>query len=65
MRHIGLLATAETSLRRAAAAAAAGATEELLLADLEEARRALEEITGKRTPDAVIERIFEQFCIGK
>jgi tRNA modification GTPase len=65
VRHIGLLATAETSLRRAAAAAAAGATEELLLADLEEARRALEEITGKRTPDAVIERIFEQFCIGK
>ena len=64
-RHIGLLTTAEGDLRRASAAAAAGATEELLLADLGEARRALEEITGKRTPDAVLERIFERFCIGK
>ena len=64
-RHIGLLATAEAALRRASTAAARGATEELLLADLGEARRAFEEITGKRTPDAVLERIFERFCIGK
>ena len=64
-RHIGLLTTAEGALRRASTAAAAGAAEELLLADLGEARRALEEITGKRTPDAVLERIFERFCIGK
>ena len=64
-RHIGLLTSAETALRRAAAAAEGGATEELLLVDLEEARRALEEVTGKRTPDAVLERIFERFCIGK
>ena len=65
VRHVGLLASAEGALRRAAAAATAGATEELLLADLDEARGALEEITGKRTPDAVLERIFERFCIGK
>ena len=65
VRHIGLLATAEAAVRRASMAAAAGVTEELLLADLGEARRAFEEITGKRTPDAVLERIFEQFCIGK
>ena len=64
-RHIGLLTSAETALRRAAGAAEDGATEELLLVDLEEARRALEEVTGKRTPDAVLERIFERFCIGK
>lgn len=65
VRHVGLLASAEGALRRAAASATAGATEELLLADLDEARGALEEITGKRTPDAVLERIFERFCIGK
>ena len=65
VRHIDLLGRAERALRRASAAAAGGASEELVLADLEEARRALEEISGKRTPDAVLERIFEQFCIGK
>lgn len=64
-RHIGLLTTTEGALCRASSAASAGATEELVLADLEEARRALEEISGKRTPDAVLERIFQQFCIGK
>ena len=64
-RHIGLLAVAEAALRRASTAAARGATEELLLADLAEARRAFEEVTGERTPDAVLERIFERFCIGK
>ena len=65
VRHIDLLGKAEAALRRASEAAAAGASEELVLADLEEARRALEEISGRRTPDAVLERIFEQFCIGK
>ena len=65
VRHIGLLCSAEAALRQASRTAAAGGVEELLLADLEEARRALEEITGKRAPDAVLERIFERFCIGK
>ena len=65
VRHLDLLRTAEAALGRASAAAAEGAAEELVLADLEEARRAFEEISGKRTPDAVLERIFEQFCIGK
>ncbi len=65
IRHVGLLGTAEAALGRASAAAAAGFSEELVLVDLEEARRAFEEISGRRTPDAVLERIFEQFCIGK
>lgn len=65
VRHLDLLRTAEGALNRAASAAAEGASEELVLADLEEARRAFEEISGKRTPDAVLERIFEEFCIGK
>ena len=65
VRHVGLLCSAEAALRQASRTSAAGGAEELLLADLEEARRALEEITGKRAPDAVLERIFERFCIGK
>ncbi len=65
IRHARLLATARAGLRRCVEAAAQGATEELLLMDLQEARHALEEITGRRAPDAVIERVFASFCIGK
>ncbi len=65
VRHIELLGAATAALGRAAGAAEAAATEELLVADLQDARRALEEISGRRTPDAVLERIFERFCIGK
>ena len=65
IRHVRLLEASREALRRAARAAAEGAAEELLLADLQEARRMLEDVAGRRTPDAVIERIFESFCIGK
>ena len=65
VRHIGLLATAAAALGRASSAAAAGAAEELVLEDLREAQSAFEEISGRRTPEAILEKIFEQFCIGK
>ena len=65
LRHITLLKNAKAALVRAASSATACAAEELVITDLQEARSALEEISGKRTPDAVIERIFERFCIGK
>ena len=65
VRHIALLDAAATALGRAAEAAEAGASEELVLADLQAAGRALEELSGKRAPDAVLEHIFERFCIGK
>ena len=42
-----------------------GTPEEFVLADLNEARGRLEEITGARTPDDVLHAIFETFCIGK
>ena len=44
---------------------ARGTPEEFVLADLHEARGALEEITGARTPDDVLQAIFAKFCIGK
>ena len=40
-------------------------SEEFVLADLGDARSALEEITGARATDALLEHIFSRFCIGK
>lgn len=65
IRHIELLERAGSALGAAAEAAERGAAEEFVLEDLQRARRALEELTGKRTPDDVLEHIFERFCIGK
>jgi len=65
VRHAELLAQARQALDRAAAAAAAMQPEELVVADLTEARRKLEEVTGVRTSDDVLRAIFERFCIGK
>jgi tRNA modification GTPase len=67
-RHIALLGKAQEALGRARAAALADGrslSEEFVLADLQLARAALEEITGKRTSDDVLAHIFERFCIGK
>ena len=60
-----LVERARTALTRAADAALSSAPEELVLADLHEACGAFEEVTGKRTADDVLHRIFTQFCIGK
>ena len=68
VRHIALVQRAHDALARARAAACAdgGAlSEEFVLADLQEARAALEEVTGRRAPDEVLTHIFERFCIGK
>ena len=65
IRHVELLERAESSVVAAAAAAERGAAEEFVLEDLARARSALEELTGKRTPDDVLAHIFERFCIGK
>ncbi|MFL6279852.1 MAG: tRNA uridine-5-carboxymethylaminomethyl(34) synthesis GTPase MnmE [Vicinamibacterales bacterium] len=64
-RHADLLAKASTVLQRAAAAADAGTSEEFVAADLAEARALLEEVTGARTADDLLEEIFAKFCIGK
>jgi tRNA modification GTPase len=66
-RHIALLETARVHVERVSEAAAAGigTPEEFLLADLQQARAALEEITGRRTTEDLLRHIFERFCIGK
>jgi tRNA modification GTPase len=65
MRHVVLLERAAEALARARWAAASRAYEELVLAELHETRAALEEVTGRRSADDLLNEIFDRFCIGK
>jgi len=67
VRHVALLACVHEALSRAANALLEdeSLSEEFVLADLQEARGALDEIVGRRTSDDVLAHIFERFCIGK
>jgi tRNA modification GTPase len=68
VRHTALVRDAHQSLLRArdAALAEGGALpEEFVLADLQQARAALEHVTGRRTSDDVLTHIFSRFCVGK
>jgi tRNA modification GTPase len=68
IRHIRLVERADAAMRRARDAAlmeGGSLPEEFVLADLQEARAALEEITGKRASDELLAHIFSTFCIGK
>ena len=68
VRHETLLRQARAAVARAAEnleQAGESASEELVLADVADARGALEEVTGRRTSEDVLRRIFERFCIGK
>jgi tRNA modification GTPase len=68
VRHAALLERARVALRRASEAVEAPGgpvAEEFVLTDLQEARAALEEVTGKRTSDDLLRHIFSRFCIGK
>lgn len=65
LRHVALLERAREALGRAETAAASRSPEEFVAADVSEAREALEEITGRRTPDDTLQAIFSRFCIGK
>ena len=68
IRHTGLLERARLALRRAGDALEAPegpAAEEFILTDLQEARAALEEVTGRRTSEDLLRHIFSRFCIGK
>lgn len=68
VRHADLLARARAALRRAREAVEAPGgpiAEEFVLTDLQDARAALEEVTGKRTSEDLLRHIFARFCIGK
>jgi tRNA modification GTPase len=68
VRHIELLARARTAIGRATNALKAsngGVSEEFVLADLQDASAALQEVTGERRTDELLQHIFSRFCIGK
>jgi tRNA modification GTPase len=65
LRHIDLLTRAGEALERAASAARAQVPEEFVLADINDARALLEEVTGARTTEDLLGHIFASFCIGK
>ena len=64
-RHIALLERVEARLSEAVDQASAGEGEEIVLATLQDAFGALDEIVGTRSPDDVLRQIFARFCIGK
>ena len=65
VRHAEALRRVGGSLRRATEMAAKGSPAELAAAELADATAVLGEITGETTPEAVLQRIFDRFCIGK
>jgi tRNA modification GTPase len=68
VRHAELVARAREALQRACESVDAPGgpvPEEFVLTDLQDARAALEEVTGKRTSEDLLRHIFSRFCIGK
>ncbi len=68
VRHAALLETARQALRRASESVdnpGGPVAEEFVLTDLQDARAALEEVTGKRTSEDLLRHIFSRFCLGK
>jgi tRNA modification GTPase len=66
VRHVALLQDARHALASARhGSEELGVSEEFVLADLQVARAALDDIVGRRTTDDLLRHIFERFCIGK
>jgi tRNA modification GTPase len=68
LRHINLVKLAHDALARAHDAVGASGRdmpEEFVLADLQQAQAALDEVSGRRAPDDLLEHIFSRFCVGK
>jgi tRNA modification GTPase len=64
-RHRSALRRSAVALRQAATSLGEGCAPEFVAVDLNEARKALEEITGLIDNEDILERIFADFCIGK
>ncbi len=64
-RHIELAHSAADSLERAVDAIESGMPLDTAAIDIREALALLSEITGENATEAVIDRVFESFCVGK
>ncbi|MDY6906237.1 MAG: tRNA uridine-5-carboxymethylaminomethyl(34) synthesis GTPase MnmE [Thermodesulfobacteriota bacterium] len=65
LRHKDALVRARTALVSAETAAENGVPLDIVAIDIREAVNALGEITGERVGEEVLDRIFQQFCVGK
>ena len=65
LRHLQQVEHALVAVERSLVGLREGATEELVLAELGDARQALESLTRTRTSDDLLVHIFSRFCIGK
>ena len=64
-RHCDAIARAGTFLKNARNNLSNKKNIELIAEDLKLAQNALSEITGKFSPDNLLEKIFSEFCVGK
>jgi tRNA modification GTPase len=65
LRHRSALQRSEAALKRAVESLRDGYASEFVAVDLNDAREALEEITGLINNEDILDRIFSSFCIGK
>jgi tRNA modification GTPase len=65
LRHRSALERSQEALCRSMRSLKNGCASDLLAVDLNEAREALEEITGAINNEDILDRIFSNFCIGK
>jgi len=65
LREKDLLQRALKLLQQASQTAAAAGTLDLIAIEVQEALEVLGELTGESASEAVIERIFAKFCVGK
>lgn len=65
LRHHVALQAVQDSLAHAVASVRSNLSAELIAVDLRGALDALGEITGAVTTDDILDRIFQEFCIGK
>ena len=65
VREKDLLLRARSALERALCVQAQGNTLDLVAAEVQQALEVLGELSGHSASEAVIERIFAQFCVGK
>ena len=64
-RHLELARAAADALRSAEVAIQKGMPLDAAAIDLREALEKLGEITGEHAGEAVIDRVFRDFCVGK
>lgn len=65
VRQLGCITQAERSMREALEALQAGETLDAVSVCLEEAADALLTLSGRRAGADVVDKVFEQFCVGK